>query len=210
MSHTERHRSQTERRTAEQAHKSQQSRESCRHYKKNGRTGAERSHFSDQAIFWIRKQDSENLSVLFRVSGRNFSNLFDLDFRGTGDKNPVTILWWKNRNDKMKEREEQILRNKLARKIEKTFRILHCSHWYWHKDNPLETGSFSRGVIVCNNCGKKKLIEQLKDHEILVEPYRVPDWIGKRCEDCGNEKCKKLGMLPKGYDCALWQKESEE
>lgn len=35
-------------------------------------------------------------------------------------------------------------------------------------------------------------------------------WIGKRCEDCGNKKCKKLGTLPKGYDCALWQTESED
>ena len=35
-------------------------------------------------------------------------------------------------------------------------------------------------------------------------------WLGKNCKDCGNEKCKKLGTLPKGYDCALWQAESEE
>lgn len=30
-------------------------------------------------------------------------------------------------------------------------------------------------------------------------------WLGKNCKDCGNEKCKKLGTLLKGYDCALWQ-----
>lgn len=30
-------------------------------------------------------------------------------------------------------------------------------------------------------------------------------WLGKNCKDCGNEKCKKLGTLPKGHDCALWQ-----
>lgn len=35
-------------------------------------------------------------------------------------------------------------------------------------------------------------------------------WLGKSCSDCGNKKCKKLGTLPKGYDCALWQAESEE
>lgn len=35
-------------------------------------------------------------------------------------------------------------------------------------------------------------------------------WLGKNCKDCGNEKCKKLGTLPKGYSCALWQPESEE
>ena len=41
----------------------------------------------------------------------------------------------------------------------------------------------------------------LKIHSIDELPY----WIGKNCKDCGNEKCKKLGTLPKGHDCALWQ-----
>ena len=35
-------------------------------------------------------------------------------------------------------------------------------------------------------------------------------WLGKNCKDCGNEKCKKLGTLPKKYDCALWRAESED
>lgn len=47
------------------------------------------------------------------------------------------------------------------------------------------------------------LIEYLESKEKL-------SWLGKNCKDCGNEKCKKLGTLPKGYDCALWQPESEE
>ena len=34
-------------------------------------------------------------------------------------------------------------------------------------------------------------------------------WLGKRCEDCGNKKCKELVELPKGYDCALWQPKVE-
>ncbi len=38
----------------------------------------------------------------------------------------------------------------------------------------------------------------------------LPIWLGKSCKDCGNEKCKKLGTLPKGYDCALWQPKSKE
>ena len=38
----------------------------------------------------------------------------------------------------------------------------------------------------------------------------LPNWLGKNCKDCGNEKCKKLGTLPKGYSCALWQTNSEE
>lgn len=37
-----------------------------------------------------------------------------------------------------------------------------------------------------------------------------PSWLGKNCKDCGNKKCKKLGTLPKGYSCALWQGESEK
>lgn len=69
------------------------------------------------------------------------------------------------------------MKKKLADEIGKAFVRLHCSHCYWHRESPLETGSFSRGIIVCNNCGKKKLIEQLKDSEILVEPWRVKDYL---------------------------------
>lgn len=50
----------------------------------------------------------------------------------------------------------------------------------------------------------------------IIDQYRAESedkkklsWLGKRCEDCGNKKCKELGELPKGYDCALWQAESE-
>lgn len=46
----------------------------------------------------------------------------------------------------------------------------------------------------------------LKIHSIDEMPW----WIGKRCNDCVNEKCKSLGKLPKGYSCALWQSKSEE
>lgn len=45
----------------------------------------------------------------------------------------------------------------------------------------------------------------LKIHSVDEMPW----WIGKRCNDCGNKKCKSLGKLPKGYDCALWRAESE-
>lgn len=47
------------------------------------------------------------------------------------------------------------------------------------------------------------LLEYLESKEKL-------SWLGKNCKDCGNEKCKKLGTLPEGYDCALWQSESED
>lgn len=36
------------------------------------------------------------------------------------------------------------------------------------------------------------------------------EWLGKNCKDCGNKKCKELGKLPRGYDCALWQPKNEE
>ena len=53
---------------------------------------------------------------------------------------------------------------------------------------------------------KGELYYILKIHSI----DELPAWIGKRCNDCGNEKCKSLGKLPKGHDCALWQAESED
>lgn len=52
--------------------------------------------------------------------------------------------------------------------IGKAFLRLHCSHFYWRNASPLEMGSFCRGVIVCKCCGKKKLIEELKDYEVLT------------------------------------------
>ena len=64
------------------------------------------------------------------------------------------------------------MKKKLANKIGNAYKRLHCPHFYWHRESPLMMGSFSRGVIVCNNCGKKKLIEQLKDSEVIVEPWR--------------------------------------
>ena len=42
------------------------------------------------------------------------------------------------------------------------------------------------------------------------EDKKKLSWLGKRCEDCGNKKCKEFGELPKGYDCALWQAERRE
>jgi hypothetical protein len=55
------------------------------------------------------------------------------------------------------------------------------------------------------------LTEYLESINPLNEANKVglPTWLGKNCKDCGNKKCKKLGTLPKGHDCALWQSESE-
>ena len=68
------------------------------------------------------------------------------------------------------------MKKKLADKIGKVFIKLCCPHFYWHKESPLEFGSYSRGVIVCNNCGKKKLIEELRDYEILVAQWRYKEY----------------------------------
>lgn len=67
------------------------------------------------------------------------------------------------------------MKKKLADEIGKAFVRLHCSHWYWHNESPLIMGSLSRVIIVCNNCGKRKLIEELKDSEVLVESWRYKD-----------------------------------
>lgn len=56
---------------------------------------------------------------------------------------------------------------KLADEIGKAYIRLHCHHWYWESASSLEMGSYSRGVIVCKRCGKRKLIEQLKENEVL-------------------------------------------
>ena len=58
---------------------------------------------------------------------------------------------------------------KLADEIGKAYIRLHCHHWYWESASSLEMGSYSRGVIVCKRCGKRKLIEQLKENEVLYE-----------------------------------------
>lgn len=46
----------------------------------------------------------------------------------------------------------------------------------------------------------------LKIHSIEEMPW----WIGKRCDDCGNEKCKSLGKISRGHDCALWQEAEDD
>ncbi len=53
------------------------------------------------------------------------------------------------------------------------------------------------------------LTEYLESISPLNDKEKL-SWLGKNCKDCGNEKCKKLGTLPKGYDCALWQPKNEE
>jgi hypothetical protein len=53
------------------------------------------------------------------------------------------------------------------------------------------------------------LTEYLESINPLDNKEGLPSWLGKNCKDCGNEKCKNLGTLPKGYNCALWQPESE-
>lgn len=52
------------------------------------------------------------------------------------------------------------------------------------------------------------LTEYLESISPLNDKEKL-SWLGKNCKDCGNEKCKILGTLPKGYDCALWQPKAE-
>ena len=63
----------------------------------------------------------------------------------------------------------------------------------------------------CPNCGVK-MVEPQESLESIspLNDKKKLSWLGKNCKDCGNEKCKKLGTLPKKYSCALWQAESEE
>lgn len=53
-----------------------------------------------------------------------------------------------------------------------------------------------------------KICDLLDKHRGSEDKEKL-SWLGKNCKDCGNKKCKKLGTLPKGYDCALWQPERE-
>ena len=80
------------------------------------------------------------------------------------------------------------MKKKLADEIGKAVARLFCSHWYWHRESPFEVGSFCRGVIVCNNCGKRKFIEHLKDSEVLVEPWSYKDYITGRKEYGNDDK----------------------
>ena len=48
----------------------------------------------------------------------------------------------------------------------KIFKRLFCPHFYWHNASPFEVG-IGRGLIICDNCGKVKLIESKKDCEVL-------------------------------------------
>lgn len=53
------------------------------------------------------------------------------------------------------------------------------------------------------------LTEYLESINPLNDKEKL-SWLGKNCKDCCKEKCKELGKLPKEYDCALWQGESED
>ena len=67
------------------------------------------------------------------------------------------------------------MNKKLANEIGKAFVRLHCSHDIWLNESFLKMGSFSRGVIVCSKCGKRKFIKQLKSNEVLRNACRFDD-----------------------------------
>jgi len=77
-------------------------------------------------------------------------------------------------------------------------------NWEYNKD------AFEE--LACRKLAKLGLVRANGDEWELVESEESEEklsWLGKSCKDCGNEKCKKLGTLPRGYDCALWQPKME-
>lgn len=76
-----------------------------------------------------------------------------------------------------------------------------------------QSPSFIATVTLDIGEGKAEWGAKKGEHYYILKIHSIdelPGWIGKRCNDCGNEKCKSLGKLPKGYDCALWQSERSD
>lgn len=44
---------------------------------------------------------------------------------------------------------------------------ISCPHFMWHRVSSFEAGSFGRVIIECDFCGKRKIIDQLREFEIL-------------------------------------------
>ena len=80
-----------------------------------------------------------------------------------------------------------------------------------HVENTLDD-AISRGAVLNTEYQVKEIngIEYVMLSEVQMKIRKMPLWLGKNCKDCGNEKCKSLGKLPKGHDCSLWQPESED
>ena len=85
--------------------------------------------------------------------------------------------------------------------------------WLAYFIMPKDTRKYLIKAISYNIEELEREITQLFDQmNVDISPLndkKKLSWLGKNCKDCGNEKCKKLGTLPKGYSCALWQAESE-
>ena len=81
----------------------------------------------------------------------------------------------------------------------------------------IDADAFERRCMFDSNIeDMQDVIYALRDYKPIIEADKESDdkkklsWLGKNCKDCGNGKCKELGTLPKGYDCALWKAESED
>ena len=51
--------------------------------------------------------------------------------------------------------------------IRRIVKRISCPHFIWHRVSSFEVGSFRRVIIECNLCGKRKIIDQLREFEIL-------------------------------------------
>lgn len=51
--------------------------------------------------------------------------------------------------------------------MQRIIKRISCPHFMWHRVSSFEVGSFSRVIIECNLCGKRKSIDQLRGFEIL-------------------------------------------
>ena len=78
--------------------------------------------------------------------------------------------------------------------------------WLAYYIMPKDTRKYLIKALSDNIKEIEKEITELFDK---IDDNKKLSWLGKNCKDCGNEKCKKLGTLPKGHDCALWQPKVE-
>lgn len=59
----------------------------------------------------------------------------------------------------------------IPKKLKSLIVRVTCTHDYYIPTSQLEYGSFSRGLYVCQRCGKLKLTEELKSWDIVMDEY---------------------------------------
>lgn len=51
--------------------------------------------------------------------------------------------------------------------IQKAYIKIHCKHSRWKQSGVFRYGNFVADVVECNDCGKSKLLFDLKEGELL-------------------------------------------